>query len=143
MEPDLPIDDALTIPGVELSFEATRAGGPGGQHVNKTSTAVQLSWSIDGSAVLTERQRQRLLERLAPRLTRHGVLRVRVESERSQRRNRDEARDRLAALVRDALRELPRRRPTRVPLGARRRRLERKRRRAAIKRLRTSPGEED
>lgn len=143
MPDDLPITPDLTIPATELWFTASRASGPGGQHVNKTSSRVTLHWDLSASAVLDGQVCERLLEALASRLTREGVLRVSVETERSQHRNREIARERLAALVRDALREPTPRRPTRVPASSRRRRVNDKREVGRKKRLRGRVSEKD
>ena len=133
---DLPIRRGLAIPGGELVEQASRAGGPGGQHVNKANTRVTLRWSVAASAALSEPQRARLLARLAGRLTRSGELVVHASDARSRARNRDGARDRLAALVRAGL-AVPRpRRATRPTLGSRERRLDAKRHRSARKRER-------
>ncbi len=139
MEEDLTITDALVIPGAELGFTASRASGPGGQHVNKTSSRVTLQWDVAGSSVLSARQRAMLDERLASRLTRDGVLQVHAEGSRSQHRNREVARERLAELVARALHTDPPRRPTRTPKGVHRRRIANKRRRGETKRLRKAP----
>lgn len=143
MPDDLPIIPDLTIPAAELWFTASRASGPGGQHVNKTSSRVTLHWNLSASAVLDGEIRERLLESLASRLTRDGVLQVSVETERSQHRNREIARERLAELVRDALREQTPRRPTRVPQRSRRRRVDDKRKVGHKKRLRGRVSEKD
>ena len=139
MEEDLPVTDRITIPGSELSFTASRAGGPGGQHVNKTSTRVTLQWDVSGTDALDATQRARVMERLAGRIGKDGVLRVAAEDERSQHRNRQVARSRLAALVEQAL-HVPRKRiPTRPSRASQKRRVEQKKRRGAIKKLRSGP----
>lgn len=136
---DLRVSSALLIPGAELEVRASRAGGPGGQHVNTTSTRVELRWDVRASTALTDAQRGRLLERLAPRLTNDGVLVLHASEHRSQLRNREAALARLTAIVGDAL-EVPRaRRATRPTRAARRRRLEAKRARGATKELRRRP----
>ena len=139
MTGDVRVSDALLIPGEELELRASRAGGPGGQHVNTTSSRVELRWDVSASSVLTDVQRARLLERLAPRLTNDGVLVLHASEHRSQHRNREAALARLAMLVGEAL-EVPReRRPTRPTRSARRRRLEAKRIRSTTKELRRRP----
>ena len=136
---DLRVTDALAIPAGELEVRASRAGGPGGQHVNTTSSRIELRWDVRSSTALTNSQRSRLLERLAPRLTNDGVLVLHASEHRSQHRNRDAALARLAALVADGL-EVPReRRATRPSRAARRRRVEEKRARGATKELRRRP----
>ncbi|HOX25350.1 MAG TPA: alternative ribosome rescue aminoacyl-tRNA hydrolase ArfB [Candidatus Krumholzibacteria bacterium] len=133
---DLAVEPGLTIPAAELQVVASRSSGPGGQHVNTTETRVQLRWNVLESQVLAEEQKERLARRLAARLSAEGVLTVACDTHRSQRRNRDEARERLAALVRASLHTPRPRRPTQVPRAAREARLERKRRQAAVKRRR-------
>ena len=136
----LKVKDDLTIPGTELNFIASRSSGPGGQHVNKTSTRVTLQWDVSASSVLNEDRRHRLLQRLASRMTQEGILFVHADDERSQTRNREKARERLAALVRRGLARKKTRVPTRVGVRAKARRLDSKRRRGTIKRLRKRPG---
>src|SRR5438067_11657332 len=98
------INDRICIDEAELDETFVRAAGPGGQHVNKTSTAVQLRFDVRHSPSLPHDVRQRL-ERLAGRrLTREGVLVLVAQGERSQKRNREEALDRLVALIRVAAR---------------------------------------
>lgn len=136
MEPDLVVTETLTIPAVELGWRFSRSSGPGGQGVNTSDSRVELLWDAAGSPTLTDAQRDRALERLAARSV-DGVVVVVASEYRSQRRNRDAARDRLAALIRQAVAPPPkRRRPTRPSAAARRRRIEDKRRRSEIKRLR-------
>jgi len=136
MARDLPVRPGLVIPGDELRETASRAGGPGGQNVDKVSTRVTLRWSLESSAVLSEAQRDRLRRRLAPRLTRRGEVVVHAGASRSQAHNREAARERLAGWIRDALAVRRPRRPTRPGAGARRRRLEEKRQRSRTKRAR-------
>jgi len=134
---DLEVQPGLVIPGEELRETASRSSGPGGQHVNKASTRVTLRWNVGASRSLAPARRARLLERLAPRLTRRGELIVHVSRHRSRARNRELARERLAERVREALRSEPPRHPTRPTRASRQRRLERKRRRAGMKRERS------
>lgn len=126
----------LTIPERELSWRFSRSSGPGGQGVNTTDSRVELSWDLASSTALTDVQRERALQRLAGRLV-DGVLTVTSSQFRAQLRNREAARARLQALV-DAAVAPPGapRRPTRPTKGAQRRRLEDKKRRSQIKRLR-------
>jgi len=132
----LPITDQLAVPLSELDFRFSRSGGPGGQHVNRTATRVELLFDVAHSPSLTEEQRQRLLKRLAGRIDSEGILRVAAQSERSQLRNRREAIERLQTLLRQALYIPKRRRRSRVPRWARERRLAEKRRRSETKRYR-------
>ena len=126
----------LRIPDAELTEQASRASGPGGQKVNKTSSRVTLRWSVATSAALSDRQRVRLLERLGARLTRDGELVLHAQRSRSQAANREQARARLVELVRGALAESAPRRPTAPTRGSRERAQAAKRRRSAIKRAR-------
>lgn len=126
----------LTIPAAEIHEAASRSSGPGGQHVNKSNTRVTLRWSVAESSALTPLQRRRLLQRLEGRLTQRGHLVVHAGRHRSRARNRELARERLAELVTEALRSRASRVPTRPGAAARRRAIESKRRRSAVKRAR-------
>lgn len=138
MEADLFVRHDLTIPGTELDFVASRASGAGGQHVNKTSTRVSLSWAVTTSPTISEPKRARIIEKLATRINAEGFLLVHVEDARSQWRNRELARERLAELVRDALHVPKPRKETKIPRGVKEARLESKRRRSSTKRERQS-----
>jgi ribosome-associated protein len=146
MDGEIPILPGLRIPAAELDESASRSGGPGGQHVNKTSTRIQLRWSPASSAALLaalgEERRGRLVARLAGRLTQDGELIVVVDSERSQIRNRQEARERLAEILRRALQTRRPRVPTKRTAGSVRRRIGAKKKRAETKRGRGRVGEE-
>lgn len=135
-ERDLPVRRGLAIPAGELRESASRAGGPGGQHVNKVSTRVTLRWNAFESAVLTPIQLRRLRRRLRTRLTRKGELVVHARRHRSRARNRELARERLAQLVREALASRKPRVPTRPSRAARERTLAAKQRRSSVKRAR-------
>jgi ribosome-associated protein len=136
METDLIINHHLVIPGTELSISVSRSSGPGGQHVNKTSSRVSLRWNIKTSLVLSETQRNLLIERLGTRLVGEGELLLHVESERSQLRNRDIARERLAEIIRKALKPIKKRIATRPTLGSKTRRITHKKKRGIVKKLR-------
>jgi ribosome-associated protein len=126
----------LAIPPAELVERFSRSGGPGGQHVNTSDTRVELSYDVARSAALSETLRARALERLAGRLA-DGVVTVTASDRRSQRQNRELARERLAELLRTAVAPPPRtRRPTRPGKGAVQARLDDKKRRGQVKRLR-------
>ncbi|MGB9280857.1 MAG: alternative ribosome rescue aminoacyl-tRNA hydrolase ArfB [Pseudonocardiaceae bacterium] len=128
----------MQIPERELGWRFSRSSGPGGQGVNTTDSRVELIFDVTASTALTEQQRARVLERLSTRLV-DGVLTVVASEYRSQLRNREAARSRLSAMLRDALApDPPTRRPTRPSRAARERRLADKRRRMLIKRLRRS-----
>jgi ribosome-associated protein len=127
---------AFTIPDAELTIRATRARGPGGQHVNKASTRVEVVWDVGRSTALSDAQRARLFATLAPKLDGRGRIRVAADASRSQRRNLDAAVARLHEIVREALRVPKPRRATRPTKAAVERRLETKRKRANRKRER-------
>ena len=131
------------IPEVELTFTASRSGGPGGQHVNKVSTRITLVWDLAGSRSVSEEQRALLRRRLGKRVTDEGLVRLVVQTHRSQLANKEEARERLAELVARALAPRKRRRATAPTHGSREQRLAGKRRRGAIKRGRAPTGEEE
>lgn len=130
------IGTRVRLPRAELSFRATRAGGPGGQHVNTSSTRVELWWNLEQSPALTDAQRSLARTRLAGRLDAAGWLRLVESGSRSQLRNKEAVTERFAALLLQALRPPKVRKPTRVPKAQKARRLESKRSRAAVKRLR-------
>jgi ribosome-associated protein len=135
---DLRVRGDLVIQAEELRELATRSSGPGGQHVNKTSTRVTIRWSVVESPSLTASQRTRLLSRLAKRITRRGDLVVHADQSRSRSRNREQARERLAEIVREALKLRRARKPTAPSKAARRRRTDAKTHRAGLKRTRGS-----
>ena len=139
------IDDAyvdvtatLRIPRSELTYRASRAGGPGGQHVNKTATRIELWWHPASSPSLSEEQRARVVARLASRLDGAGWLRVVAANERSQLRNREAATRRFRAALAAALRVEKPRRKTKPSAGAKAARLADKRHSADTK-LRRRP----
>jgi ribosome-associated protein len=122
----LAVDSDLSIPRHELTFRATRAGGPGGQHVNTSSTRIELEWNVERSRAVTEEQRSRLRSKLSNRLDAQGHLRIVASAFRSQARNREDAEQRLSALVRRAL-AVPRpRKKTRPTRGSVEQRLQSK-----------------
>lgn len=133
MQEDLHIRPDLTIPGHEIQIQASVGGGPGGQHVNKAATRISLRWSVPNSGVLRPWQRTRLLEKLSARLTTQGELVLHVHQHRSQQRNLDTARERLVALVKEALEIQKRRKATKPSRSAKRQRVDSKKRRAQVK----------
>jgi ribosome-associated protein len=120
---DIEVQPGVTIPEREIWFTASKSGGPGGQHVNTTSSRVTLHWVPASSAAFDPVQRQRVLRKLEKRLTVEGELQLHVETHRSQHRNREEAYERLAAVVRTALHVRKRRRPTKPTRGSVERRI--------------------
>ncbi|MFN8232628.1 MAG: alternative ribosome rescue aminoacyl-tRNA hydrolase ArfB [Actinomycetota bacterium] len=132
----LHVTRSIVIPEGELRWRFSHASGPGGQSVNTADSRVELSFDVSSSSALGPVQRSRALRRLAGRLV-DGVLTVAVQRERSQLRNRQLARERLAALLAKAVAPPPpRRRPTRPTTASVERRLRDKRRRSQTKRLR-------
>ena len=130
---DLEVRPGLTIPAHEIDERFTTSGGPGGQHANKAATRVELRFDIAGSGTLDDQQRQVLREAFG------DELRVVVDDERSQVRNRAIARERLAGRLSNALVPRRPRRPTRPTLGSQRRRLDAKRQRSETKANRRRP----
>jgi ribosome-associated protein len=134
----LAVNDSVSIPRGELDIRVSRSSGAGGQHVNKTSSRVEIFWNIPTSRALTEEQRVRLLDKLSSRLTTEGSVRVVASDMRSQSRNRDLAEERLAELVRRSLLVPRKRKPTRPTRAAKEARLETKKRHSHKKRDRTN-----
>jgi ribosome-associated protein len=138
----LTINSELSIPLSELDYQASRSGGPGGQHVNTSSTRVEVRWDVAGSPTLTPEQRAHLLERLRARLDSTGGLRLVSSSTRSQLRNREDVTERLREVVAAALAVRKKRKPTKPSRAAKAARLEAKRRRAVTKQRRRGPVDE-
>lgn len=144
MTPDdsLAVNSRVAIPRAELDVRVSRSGGPGGQHVNTSSTKVEVTWNVRASAVLTDGERARAITALASRLDSDGVLHVAASDTRSQAQNRVLAEERLAALVARAL-VVPRvRRKTKPTRASIERRLETKRRSGDKKRDRRWRGDD-
>ncbi len=137
------ISDELTIPAAELRFRFSRSSGPGGQHVNRSETRVELLFDVAHSPALSEPQRARLLQRLAGFIDGNGVLRVVSSATRSQAENRADALARFQVLLASALRRRKRRIATRPSAASREHRLEEKHGRAQIKQARRSVGGPD
>lgn len=138
----LRVNSRLILPPGELHVTFARSGGPGGQNVNKVATKAVLVFSVEGSEVLGERRKAILRGRLASRLTRAGEIVIHASRHRERIRNEEDARDRLAALLRSALEPRPRRKATKPTRSSKRRRLEEKRRRGTVKRDRGRVPEE-
>jgi len=130
------ITDTLSIPMREIHFSFIRASGPGGQHVNRSATAVQLRFDVQNSPSLSVEIKNRLSRLAGSRLSKDGVLTIEAQEFRSQMRNRDEALQRLARLIRLATMRKKTRRPTRPTFAAKKRRLETKKRRSLTKQTR-------
>lgn len=128
------IDETLSIPDEELVFRTSRSSGPGGQNVNKVESRVTLLFDVETTESLSGDQKRRIRSRLGTRINKEGVLRVVSQKHRTQKANRIAATERFADLLREALVELPPRKPTRVSRAAKRRRLEEKRKRSGLKR---------
>lgn len=135
---DLQVAPDLIIPAGELHWTFSTSGGPGGQHANRSATRAELRFDLGGSPTVHDEVRERMLERLGARAA-GGVVAVIVDETRSQWQNRQLARRRLQELLREALRRPVVRRPTRPSATARARRLEEKRHRSRVKRLRKPP----
>jgi ribosome-associated protein len=137
------INADIVIPDSEITLAFVRADGPGGQHVNKTSTAVQLRFDAEHSSSLPEGVRRRLRRIAGRRMTADGVLVIDARSHRSQKQNRQDALDRLKGLLQAAAKPPRTRRPSKPSAASRRRRLETKRHRARLKQSRRSVRDSD
>lgn len=133
------IDGKRVIPENCLRFQTSRSSGPGGQNVNKLNTRVTVIFDPASCPTLTGVQKQRLFKKLASRIDKDGCLRISSQRYRRQHANRQDALDRLTALVADAVKPPVKRRRTAVPNSAIRKRLEQKKRRSQAKRLRSKP----
>ena len=136
---DLKIRPDLVVPAAELEFHFSRSSGPGGQHVNTTSSKATLVWPVMHSNILSDAQKQRLAGRLHNRINQEGELQVHSEQHRSQHRNRQACRELMAGLVRDALHVPKKRKPTKPSRAARQKRVDEKKQRGKIKEMRKKP----
>ncbi len=134
------ITHSLSIPEQELTFKATRSGGPGGQNVNKVSSRVTLSFDVAASGALTDEQKGTIRRRLATRINKDGVLQIVSQRTRSQEINRADAVERFADLVRRALTPQRARIKTRIPAAAKEKRVEEKKKRTLVKQGRSKTG---
>ena len=135
----LEITPELRIPLFELDYQASRSGGPGGQHVNTSSTRIEVWWDVANSPSVTPEQRAQLLARLGPRLDSNGRLRLVSSGSRSQLRNREDVTERLRSVVADALIVRKKRKATKPSRAAKAARLEAKRQRSSTKQRRRAP----
>jgi ribosome-associated protein len=137
------VNQDLAVPFSELQFRFSRSGGPGGQHVNRSETRVELLFDVQGSPSLTDDQRQRLLQRLRSRLDSDGILHIVASETRSQSENRLRSVTRFQMIVAAALRRRKRRVPTVPSTASREQRLAAKRSRSRIKQTRRDDGSQD
>jgi ribosome-associated protein len=134
---DVRVHSGLTIPDGELSVRFTPSGGPGGQHANRSNTRVELTWDVQTSAAIDDHARARLVEKLGP------VVRIVVDDERSQLRNRELAYERLRVRLQAALHEPKARRKTKPSRSSQRRRVTGKRQRGQLKQQRRNPDRDE
>lgn len=132
----IPVSPRISIPDDEISFEFIRSSGPGGQNINKVATAVRLRFDVLHSPSISDEVRLRLLAAARSRVNEKGILQIEARRFRTQERNRQDAIDRLATLLRAAEVRPKMRRPTKPTPASRSRRLSEKKRRADVKRAR-------
>jgi len=136
MREDLSIQNGIIIPGHELEITTSRAGGPGGQHVNKASTRITLRWNVPATMALSDSQKARVTDKLLSELTKDGDLVIHDSTSRSQHQNKEKARQRLAEKVRKALKVPKKRKKSRVSRAAKESRLKKKKVRSEVKKMR-------
>jgi ribosome-associated protein len=137
MKNDLPIKNGIVIPSYELEITASRAGGPGGQHVNKTDSRITVRWNVKNTGALDETQKERVLKNLQARLTSDGDIIIHSSTSRSQQQNKEHALMNLAQEIRKALHVPKKRIATRVSKAAKESRLRVKTHRGSIKKIRS------
>jgi ribosome-associated protein len=135
-EGELVLSPTMAIPRTELVYKATRAGGAGGQHVNTSSTRIELLWNVRDTTAIDAESRDRIAEKLASRIDGEGWIRVVSSARRSQEQNRVAAEERLVALVTGALVVQKRRRPTKPSRGQKEARIKEKKKRGETKQQR-------
>lgn len=138
----LEINESLWVPRAELTYRATRSGGPGGQHVNTSSTRVELAWDVGASPSLSDAQRARLQEKLSNRINGEGVLLLAASDHRSQHQNKEAVTGRFVELVREALVIPKARKKTRPSKASKEARLSAKKHRSTIKKMRSARPED-
>ena len=134
---DLAIKNGIIIPERELEITASRSGGPGGQHVNKTSSRITVRWNAQQTTALSDELKERVVQKLSPRLTIDDDLIISNSTSRSQQQNKELALERLANTIRKALYVPKRRMKTRIPKSAKEARLKAKTYRSVIKKMRS------
>lgn len=137
------VNNDLTIPRSELSYRATRAGGPGGQHVNTSSTRVELLWDVDASPSLNDEQRARIRDKLVNRIGEDGMLRLTSAGSRSQHQNKEDVTERFGRIVAQALHKPKPRRKTKPPRASKEARLQEKKKRSETKKQRGKIGRDE
>lgn len=138
MKQEIFIKNGITIPEHELEITTSRSSGPGGQHANVTNTRITVRWNVKNTQALTEEQKQRVLNKLATRLTTEGDLIIHHSSGRSQFQNKELALKQLASIVKDALYVPKKRMATRISKGTKEARMQAKKQHSAIKKMRST-----
>lgn len=142
MKNDVAIKNGIIIPGHEIEVATSKAGGPGGQHVNKTESRITVRWNVKTTTALNEIQKERVLQNLQSRLTADGDLIINNSTSRSQQQNKEKALEQLAQEVRKALYVPKKRMATRVTKAGKESRLQEKTRRSSIKKMRSTKNQD-